>query len=982
MGKTLTEQKKLQQIDTGTMQVVSQKLMNLGNLDDFMKQKQEQQKKSPLIIAPKEDEVIAAHKEVGLSLQPSSKKHPQRVKRAEKKNEFQHALVDKSSEKLVDDLPKEQVRQHFADLEVSKLLFAKDKKNVYETLLSHYTEIKQELSRIEAYESDLLERKDEITDTDRAKLATLMDVRAFYTLHERLMTNKYYVMLPHAEMHKLSSDELRKRLDALYKEKDKNGELIEYYQDLVRLQQLGLSDAKSVTARQKEYLDQLKPKTEKKESKEKKPKDLEKDMKNIQASYVALKKRITGELAEDGKESRLVRDFFRIYGPDIAAFVDQSDDLGLEFKDLVREYQIYEENKEVEREATDDDAIEAILKKADDDVDKIDEDDGKGTEGITLSKEQVESSRQVDRMLFDKAISDDQLSFSATLLNIKKEERLLVYYMVEKGKMVQNLNGEDFLGVMKNYVPDPAVIQKKANWKNLSVALRSYKHTFEDIAELAKLEKNSQEAMEPVEKDRKEEREVLEKKREKASRTAEEKEKALQEAIQKKLDLVSMLYAKAGMPLSMPPDMAKDEKLRERLISECNSLMGLGVALKALSERIAEEKNLHDKGTRVKEEEHETGIASDAAITSFLAADQSVEAVLGAGSVFGDLKMYAAHESLGYKGFSNMNNGLLSVFGFLMAIQTSVKIGKDASLSGADRAVQSLNVSGDFATAVTGGSSAFYTFALRNVPEKALSAVQASTKEILGAAVAGAMIIAGTLKIASSSVQIGRARSTEKDIEKSRTTLDQKAKKDRTRDEKILARFLSHQTRDAKRQKTVASLDMVSGAVTAATGALMLAGPVGYAPLAILGLLGIGLSIAKLATNCSMKKKNRKAAVDDFLRLEDKFQLVLAKKKEIAEKNHDRKKIDEKKLKEEVRKDALAKLGYTSYMDCFRSILAQAAELLYIKNFVNVPEDKSEREMYQSALASVGLKMDRKKVQGEEPKPSAAEIYKKLLSAS
>ena len=148
---------------------------------------------------------------------------------------------------------------------------------------------------------------------------------------------------------------------------------------------------------------------------------------------------------------------------------------------------------------------------------------------------------------------------------------------------------------MKNYVPDPAVIQKKANWKNLSVALRSYKHTFEDIAELAKLEKNSQEAMEPVEKDRKEEREVLEKKREKASRTAEEKEKALQEAIQKKLDLVSMLYAKAGMPLSMPPDMAKDEKLRERLISECNSLMGLGVALKALSERIAEEKNLHDK---------------------------------------------------------------------------------------------------------------------------------------------------------------------------------------------------------------------------------------------------------------------------------------------------------------------------------------------------------------------------------------------------
>ena len=130
-----------------------------------------------------------------------------------------------------------------------------------------------------------------------------------------------------------------------------------------------------------------------------------------------------------------------------------------------------------------------------------------------------------------------------------------------------------------------------------------------------------------------------------------------------------------------------------------------------------------------------------------------------------------------------------------------------------------------------------------------------------------------------------------------------------------------------------------------------------------------------------MKKKNREAAVDDFLNVDEKFQMVLAKKKEMAGAGGKATKINEKKLRAAVRKEALAKLGYTSYMDCYRYIVAQAAELLYNKNFVHVPEDETEKQMYSAALDSLGLKTSKNKVQGEEQHPTAAEIYKKLLTA-
>ena len=171
---------------------------------------------------------------------------------------------------------------------------------------------------------------------------------------------------------------------------------------------------------------------------------------------------------------------------------------------------------------------------------------------------------------------------------------------------------------------------------------------------------------------------------------------------------------------------------------------------------------------------------------------------------------------------------------------------------------------------------------------------------------------------------------------------------------------------------------MVSGGVSIATGALMLAGTAFLPVLAIVAFVGIGLTITKLAMNCSAKKRNRQEAVDDFLHVDEKFQKILEKKKALAAPG---KKINEKKLREAIRKEALAKLGYTSYMDCYRFIVAQAAELLYNKNFVNVPADETEKQMYRAALDSVGLKQSKKKVQGEAQHPTAAEIYKKLLTA-
>ena len=988
------EQEKLRKINihTGPIEAVSQR-MSFGNMDDFMQQKREQQAENgPIIEDPSEEQVIEAHKDVGLSLKPGSKKHPRRVKRAGEKRHLQRELLEKSQDTVQDTMPKEEVREHFAHFDVARLLFAKDKKNIYETLVDHYDEIKMELSRIEEYENQLLASDQEITDEEKAKLATLKDVKAFYMLHERLMTNKYYVMLPHAEMHKIPYDELRKRLDSLYNDTNKNEELINYYQDLIRLQQLGISDTKSISARQKEYLDQFQLQSKKNAGEApdaEKSKDPVKEMKKIQAAYAALKKSLGGKsLSFAGKENRLLKTFYKIYGKDLEEYQNQLTEKQLNAKAkftlaaILDEYNTrYKGKIEVQVDETADDKVEKILREAEDKGDVISEDDGQGVEGIALSKEQEESARQVDKMLFDKALSDGQVAFSTTLFNIKTEERLLVYYMVENGKSAQTLSGDDFFTVMKNYVPNPAILEKKAEWAGLSEALRSYKPAFNDIIELGRLDQESNQATAAVQNDiQTREDRLIE-----FSSKAEQRQAALKEAIEKKVALVSMLYRKAGMPPSMPPDMAKDPVLRQRLVSECQSILEMGASMDVLvkaqqqaeaAQKAQKEKN-PTKGS-VAREALEQSIAGEVGMGTFMTADQLVGSTMLAGTAFKNTAMGTAFLSKAYQGYSNMHDGLFSILGFLATIGTAVTVAKDASMSAAERTSQALSITGNLGLTGIAAANGMFNFSINGIAEEALTAGQTVAKSSLETAVGGAMIVAGGLQIASSAIQLGRAVSTEKDVKKARKTLDQKDQKTLTKDEKILSRFLKHQSADAKRQKAVGSLELVSGGINVAMGALMFTGLVGIPALAALGLVNIGISIAKLVTNTVMKKKNRRQAVDDFLQLDDKVKEI----KQVALDNDPDAKINEKQLREEVRKEALAKLGYSSYMECYRFIVAQAAELLYDKNFVNVPQEESERQMYSSALDSVGLKRSKKKVEGEVQHPTAAEIYKKLLSTS
>ncbi len=1013
----LLEQKKLRQVNiqSGPIEAASE-YMSMGNLEDFMQQKQEMEKAIPIENVPNEKTVIEAHKEVGLSLRPGSLKHPQRVIRAGEKWKLQGNLIAKSRNKPeLDPEELKNVRAHFADFDAAKLLHAEDKKNTYETLLAHYDEIKTELSYVDEFDKQIAESREEVSDEERAKLATLKDVKAFYNLHERLMTNKYYVMLPHDEMHKLSYDELRKRLDNLYAEDSKNEELINYYQDLIRLKQLGLSDTKSVNARQTEYLDQLQHKTEKKQQEAEEKKDPVKEMKNIQSTFTKLKKSLKPDdnnLIFEGTESRLLSDFFRIYGADLEKYRDSLTEKDLKAKAdytleaILAEYQSYKDNKEKKADNTADDKANAILKKTEDDEgDAIGEDDGESVEGITLTKEQISFCNAVDKQLFEKALSDDQLPFGTTLLNIKTEERLLIYYMIENKKTAATLNGDDFFAAMKNYVPSPEVIKKNANWKNLSAALRTYKPAFKDIVEFGKLDEASKQATEQAAN------ELKEKKSEQgggdAIRAAQQKQNSLSDAIQKKLSLVSMLYKKAGLAPKMPPDMARDPILRKRLVTECNSLMGMGVALDALSQSIKKAKDAEGapKGSGVSPDELDDSIESEIAIETIFKADELVGGIMTAGATFENARMGAAYLSSAYQGFSNMKDGLLSIVGFLGAIAGAVTIAKDATLSAADRTAQALSTGSTFAVTSAGAANAFYGFSINGIAEESLSATQKLTQDTLGNVLGGVMVAAGAIQIATSSIQLARAVSSEKDVKKARDLLAQKKeadkakeekelkdeKKDRkklsqktelTKDEKILSRFLRHQDNEITRKQANAGLDMVSGGVMAATGALMLAGAAFAPALAILAFVGIGVAVMKLATNCSMKKQNREAAVDDFLRVDDKLKEIIALKKDQAAQNGKEAKINEKKLRAAVRKEALAKLGYSNYMDCYRFIVAQAAELLYNKNFVNVPTDETEKQMYAAALDSLGLKKSKKKVQGEEPRPTGDEIYAKLLAAA
>jgi hypothetical protein len=73
-------------------------------------------------------------------------------------------------------------------------------------------------------------------------------------------------------------------------------------------------------------------------------------------------------------------------------------------------------------------------------------------------------------------------------------------------------------------------------------------------------------------------------------------------------------------------------------------------------------------------------------------------------------------------------------------------------------------------------------------------------------------------------------------------------------------------------------------------------------------------------------------------------------------------------------------MGFSSYKECYRHICTEYATLLYNKVFVENLTDEKEKNMYLDAMKSLGLKIRKPTVQGDEPKPSIEAMVTKMMT--
>ncbi len=79
------------------------------------------------------------------------------------------------------------------------------------------------------------------------------------------------------------------------------------------------------------------------------------------------------------------------------------------------------------------------------------------------------------------------------------------------------------------------------------------------------------------------------------------------------------------------------------------------------------------------------------------------------------------------------------------------------------------------------------------------------------------------------------------------------------------------------------------------------------------------------------------------------------------------------KVRDMMRQEALGRMGFATYKECFAYYMKEHAILLF-DQVMNKPESP-DRQMYLDALRSLGLK-----IRLDKKIPTAAAIYEKLMS--
>ena len=943
--------------------------------------------------APLEQQVLDAHNRIGLNLAANSIRHSHRVKNARIKLDRQDRLRDLKVAGV--DYDAGETQAILKKIEHSKnlkgYLYGSDGNSGEENLIRHYEEIKKVALYLPVLEN-AIEKENNRQDNGpkkkqyilelQAKVSVMKDIEAYYQTLESWTLNKYYALLPRGEMLKLSYEQLRIKLDELYRAENRNDELILYYQDLIRLKQLNINE-ETVVKNQEMYLKELKELNTPSEDN----RTAKNEIKKIASSYkelLAANKKKEKFLKASERELR-VKQFFEVYAADIQKFRDAA--RGSDITALLNAFENYQHALELENaedNAGGEGGAETTEKYVSEKMPGYEKklDKSKTTaDGISLSEKQKEALNRVQGFILRRALRDGQDAFSYHFLQVRPEQQMLIFYLIENGKTAQAM-GSDMIAALIDYKPDLNVIKDKLsfrvsrslNWNLISQTAQIAKKYGGEIADFAQLSdrvQHSDKELKDVDKN-----------------DYGEQGRIIMESIASRSAMLELLYRNAGMNYAMPPDMAQDRKLREKLYTEYAKIAELSQQLANLIKRHgvqmfpAMKPAPEKEGEKIKEPA-QTGTGTKVlegvkTANTYLSYATKAENFVGKPLDYfiSAVKEFRSGEAYGFPSYSI--NALANILMAITSIYGIAKVYGNGTLSVADKAGQFLSNGSSLFTGISkGGESIVKTLKLTGTVGQGVADITTTVVGITG-------IVTGTVKAVAGGVQLGRQISSGHDVKRAKEELEELKKRKALQkrmhreegpllnaDEEKLKVFLNHQERNVSRQKKSAGVTIAAGAASAVAGVLTVTGIL--APLGL--LLGVTASVADtiytLTLDRKHKKENRMKAVDEYLRV-DQMVEELKNKPEHAG-------LKEDKLRELARNEAMAQIGFATYRECFKHICTGIAEVLYKKVFVEAPADENEAKMYKDAIKSIGLKVQMP-VNGKEAKPTVAAMVAKLMA--
>ncbi len=623
---------------------------------------------------------------------------------------------------------------------------------------------------------------------------------------------------------------------------------------------------------------------------------------------------------------------------------------------------------------------------------------------IPITAEMKEGIRQCLAWMYRNSCktSHSKLAFVHKLASSAPEKILLALYLVEKGKQ-DAPDVDDFYKATHGYVPNYAAFKGKlvasrfkfwkrlgknsqddvVNWGALGAAVRyATSGTVDTPSDLDKFTQcTSAISRFDNEINNDEDNSV-------------EKRDHMVQRLEQKGNLILTYYRSAGLKPDMPVDMLPNREMRAEVTNLLQQITDEMQQIRDLTANLPEENAAdpiqYDNMGDAQKEQKLKGPDEPSSIISLLdTAMKPIKVISSANSGMGVARDYndSVENLVTHSAYNNTFlalGGVSAVIGAILAIKKVVGVAKSASgLSLADHVAQALDVSGGLVNSLGIGTVAGtkITTAMMGITDvhKApphwygttqVKSVGDSFNTVSGGIqfVAGCVsIAAGTVMTTAGAIQLGRYKSSRKDLENVDRAL--KAKNaPLSPEQQKLRRFMNHQNRMVSMQGSSATMQTISGITTLIGGVLTVSGifapiGVGISILSTLGNVGFGIYQSRVT-----KKKAIKETVDENLNI------TAESVRQAKETNPALQNKSDSDVRDIIRQETMGALGFANYKQCYAHFMKEFALMLYDTVMNKDRNNEPDWDIYHNALKSLGMHMDIQK-----KKPTASAIYSKLM---